>query len=195
MIKDPFQEMADALDLIRFEMQRLQRTSMTTDDGAKLHGTLTKAVGQMERAAREAPTNLEAMLRDDRGKLVDEIARGSSEAVDAAMTDLRRQFDEERLKYAQAAGEARRAAWRSFGGFWVWALCLLATGAFLGLLTASIIETGRTLFSVEQMVRYGCGKPPVGGQIVEYDNGSSSCGFWIVDPELAEWRRERDREG
>ena len=73
---------------------------MTSDDGAKMHGTLTKATDRMARAAWEVSTNLEAVLRDDRGKLVQEVASGPVEAVDAALTGIRKQCDKKRLKLA-----------------------------------------------------------------------------------------------
>ena len=52
------------------------------------------------------------------------------------MGEIRGQLKAERLHFAQSAGEARRAAWRSFGGFWVWLLAMLATGALMGALGA-----------------------------------------------------------
>ena len=45
------------------------------------------------------------------------------------MAGIRHDLDNERAKLSQAAGEARREAWRWFGGFWVWLASMLATGA------------------------------------------------------------------
>ena len=110
------------------------------------------------------------------------------------MREIRGQLQAERLHFAQSAGEARRAVWRSFGGFWVWLAAAVATGAFLGLLAAYITETAETLFSVEQMARYSCGRPWFGGEVVEQEGGASWCGFWIVSPEQAEFQSQQRQE-
>ena len=93
------------------------------------------------------------------------------------------QLAQERQKLAQAAGEARREAWRYFGGFWVWLAAMLVTGVVLGLVIAYGMETARSAFSVDDLVRYNCGRSWFGGQVVEQENGSSFCAFWLTRPE------------
>ncbi len=73
----------------------------------------------------------------------------------------------------------RRQAWRYFGGFWVWLASMLATGAVLGVLLAYGMETAKSALSVNDLVRYNCGRSWFGGQVVDQDNGSSFCAFWI----------------
>lgn len=192
MSKDPFQELTSEMTAFRRSVEYLERTSLSKQEATDLNATVARAVAQMERAAKQAPANLEAMLREDRNEIVNEVVQATAEATGRSLKDIRHQFDQERLHFAQAAGEARREAWRYFGGFWVWVAALLATGALLGALTIYGMETAKSLLTVEQMVRYGCGRPFVGGQVVEQDDGSSFCATWIVDPGLAEWRKNRD---
>ena len=77
---------------------------------------------------------------------------------------------------SKAAGEARREAWRYFGGFWVWLTSMLATGAALGALA--------TIFVLEARTAYDFGDYPdrycsfAGGQEGENDNGRGYCVFW-----------------
>ena len=85
MTKDPFQEFADALDLIRLEMQRLQRTSLNHEEAEALHETLTQVVGRMERAAQEAPRTLKSALKADR----DQMARSATQAATRGLFRLR----------------------------------------------------------------------------------------------------------
>jgi hypothetical protein len=60
---------------------------------------------------------------------------------------------------------------------------MLATGAALGLLLAYGMETAKFALSVDDLVRYSCGRSWFGGQLVEQDNGGSFCAFWINRPE------------
>ena len=184
-VKDPFEILADELTLIRKDMDKLQRTSLDKDEAKTLHKVVANGVKQMNESGA---TVQEAI--DRRLVAVAAVVRDSaSEAAESAVRDLLSKNHAETLKAAQslsqAAGEARRQAWRYFGGFWVWLTSMLATGIILGLLLAYGTETAKSFFSVEDMVWYSCGKSWFGGQIVEQDDGSSFCAFWIKTPEQA----------
>ena len=56
---------------------------------------------------------------------------------------------------------------------------MLTTGVALGLLIAYGTETAKSVLSVDDMVRYNCGRSWFGGQVVDQDDGSSFCAFWI----------------
>ena len=107
----------------------------------------------------------------------------ATRASERVLKDIKEQLVQERTGLAQAAGEARRQAWRYFGGFWVWLASMLATGTVLGLLLAYGTETAKAAFSIETMVHYGCGKSGIGGQLIEQNDGASFCAFWIKLPE------------
>ena len=51
MTKDPFEILADEITLIRRDMERLQRTSLTKDEAKALNQELAKGVQLMANAA------------------------------------------------------------------------------------------------------------------------------------------------
>ena len=112
------------------------------------------------------------MLREETSKAAASAAEGAIEKTRADSLKAARTL-------SQAAGEARRQVWRYFGGFWVWLASMLATGAVLGLLLANGMETAKSALSVDDLVRYNCGRSWFGGQVVDQDNGSSFGAFWI----------------
>lgn len=193
MSKDGIQAFADEVTLIRNEIDRLQRTSLDKDEAEALHRIVAEAVADMRQATGEAPEALRSALKDDRDRMAHEATVAATRAAEKAVEDIRKELAVERDRLSQAASGARRAALRFSGGIWTLLAATLGLGAFLGLLAANVVETGRSLLSIEQMVRYGCGQPLVGGSVVEQDNGSSYCGHWIVSPELAKYRRDQDQ--
>ena len=183
MSKDPFQILADELTLIRKDMDQLQRTSLDKDEAQALHQIVAQAVKSMQQATKAAPAEIRATLQADRDLMARSATQAATRAAESAMAGIRHDLDNERAKLSQAAGEARREAWRYFGGFWVWLASMLATGLALGLLLAYGTETAKSALSVDDLVRYSCGKSWFGGQVVEQDNGSSYCAFWINRPD------------
>jgi hypothetical protein len=107
--------------------------------------------------------------------------QAATRAAESAMAGIRHDLDNERAKLSQAAGEARRAAWRRFGGFWVWLASMLATGAVLGALAMAWIAGRGDAREFGQFPSIYCGT--AGGQVVEQDNGSSYCAIWINRPD------------
>ncbi len=182
-VKDPFQILADELTLIRKDMDRLQRTSLDKDEAETLHQILAEAVTGMQKATREAPQALQSALKADRDQMARKATESATEAAERVLGDVRSQLSQERQRLSQAAGEARRQAWRYFGGFWVWLAAMLATGVVLGLLIAYGMETAKSALSVDDLVRYNCGRSWFGGQVVEQENGSSFCAFWLTRPD------------
>lgn len=192
-MKDGIQAFADEVTLMRRELDKLQRTSLDKEEAKALHGIVAKAVKDMRQATADAPQALQGALKVDRDRMAQNATQAAIEAAERVLGDIREQLAQERLKLSQAAGEARRAAWRSFGGFWVWLASVGAAGAFLGLLAAHVAETAKSLLTVEQMVRYGCGEFWGSGQLVEQDDGSSYCAHWIVTPQQTRAGQEQGR--
>ena len=60
---------------------------------------------------------------------------------------------------------------------------MLATGVVLGLVIAYGMETAKSVLSVDDLVRYNCGQSWFGGQVVEQENGSIFCAFWLTRPD------------
>lgn len=181
--KDPFQILADELTLIRKDMDRLQRTSLDKDEAQALHQIVAEAIANMRKATREAPQALQSVLKADREDMGRKAAESATAAAERVLGDIRAQLSQERQMLSQAAGEARREAWRYFGGFWVWLSAMLTTGVVLGFVIAYGMETARSALSVDDLVRYNCGRSWFGGQVVEQENGSSFCAFWLTRPD------------
>ena len=181
MTKDPFQILADELTLIRKDMDRLQRTSLDKDEAKKLNQIVTAAVLKMAKTAEDAPGEIQGALEADRDQMARSATQAATRAAESAMAGIRHDLDNERAKLSQAAGEARREAWRWFGGFWVWLASMLATGALLGAL-ATVWLTGRSdAREFGQFPGIYCGG--AGGQVVEQNDGSSYCAVWIKAPD------------
>ena len=120
-------------------------------------------------------------------KILEKVGEESVETILAATDAASRAIEKSHAEtssaardYAKAAGEARRAAWRYFGGFWVWLASVGAGGAVLGLLTAFLIMGRGDAREFGQYPQVYC--TTAGGQIVEQDDGSSFCAIWIDRP-------------
>ena len=181
--KDPFQILADELTLIRKDMDQLQRTSLDKKDAQALHKKLAEGVDRMYRAAPEVQQAIDNRLMAVAAYLKEETTKAAEKAAKDAILNAHDESIDAARSLTQAAGEARRQAWRYFGGFWVWLASMLATGVVLGLLLAYGTETAKAAFSIDTMARYGCGKLGIGGQLIEQSDGSSLCAFWIKFPE------------
>ena len=181
MSKDPFQILADELTLIRKDMDQLQRTSLNKDEAKTLNQAVMGAVLRMAKATEDAPGEIQDALAVDRDQMARNATHAATRAAESAMSDIRHDLDNERAKLSQAAGEARREAWRWFGGFWVWLASMLATGAIIGALAMAWIVGRGDAREFGQFPSIYCGT--AGGQVVEQDNGSSYCAVWINRPD------------
>jgi len=114
MSKDPFQILADELTLIRKDMDQLQRTSLNKDEAKKLNQIVTAAVMKMAKATDDAPGEIQGALEADRDQMARSATQAATRAAESAMAGIRHDLDNERAKLSQAAGEARREAWRWF---------------------------------------------------------------------------------
>jgi len=81
---------------------------------------------------------------------------------------------------SQAAGEARREAWRWFGGFWVWLTSIGAAGALIGALAAFWITGRGDAKAFGQHPRIYC--LSAGGEFADQRDGSRYCIFMVSPP-------------
>ena len=181
MSKDPFQELVDELTALRRSIEHLARTSLDKEEAKKLNQIVTAAVLKMAKAAEDAPGEIQGALEADRDQMARSATQAATRAAESAMAGIRHDLDNERAKLTQAAGEARREAWRWFGGFWVWLASMLATGAVIGVLGMAWIQGRGDAREFGQFPSIYCGT--AGGQVVEQDNGSSYCAIWINRPD------------
>ena len=180
MTKDPFQILADELTLIRKDMDRMQRTSLDKDEAQALHQIVAEAVSDMRRATKETPQALQSALKADRDRMARNATQAATEAAERVLGDIREQLAQERQKLSQAAGEARREAWRWFGGFWVWLASIGATGALIGALVVFWLQGRADAHKFGEHPRIYC--TSAGGQIVANAEGRRFCAFWIDPP-------------
>jgi len=164
--KDPLQELTDALTSLRSDIYTLEEA-------------IAESVSEIKKAGPDSQKAIENSL----STVVSGIQIRTTRAAEtAARNAIRKSHQENRDAariFSQAAGEARREAWRHFGGFWVWLVSMLATGVALGLFIAFGTETAKTFFSVPEMASYACEWRTWGGQIIDQDDGSSFCALWI----------------
>jgi hypothetical protein len=176
MSKDPFQILADELTLIRKDMDKLQRTSLDKKEAHALHEIVADGVEQMHQTGTQVQEAIDRRLL----AVAAVVRDSSSEAAESAVRDLLDKNHAETLKAAkslsQAAGEARREAWRWFGGFWVWLASVGALSALLAVL-ATVWITGRgDAREFGKYPRIYCS--PAGGEDLSNTAGREGCMFW-----------------
>ena len=180
MTKDPFQILADELTLIRKDMDRLQRTSLDKDEAKKLNQIVTAAVLKMAKTAEDAPGEIQGALEADRDQMARSATQAATRAAESAMAGIRHDLDNERAKLSQAAGEARREAWRWFGGFWVWLVSIGATGALIGALAVFWLQGRADAKAFGQYPSIYC--RTAGGEFADQRDGSRYCIFMVSPP-------------
>ena len=178
--KDTFQILADEITLIRVDMERLQRTSLNKDEAKALNEKLVQGVASMAQTGQAVYEAISERMDVRLEKLAIDTILATTDAARGAVEKSHAQSIFAAKDLAKAAGEARREAWRYFGGFWVWLASIGSAGVVLGLLVAFWI-TGRG--DAGQFGQYpGVYCTTAGGQIQEQADGSSFCAIWIKRP-------------
>ncbi|MAM40795.1 MAG: hypothetical protein CL949_20415 [Erythrobacter sp.] len=180
-VKDPFEILADEITLIRRQIDHLQRTSLDRKDAEHLNSVVAESLDHMAKLTAGIDRSITSRLNlaTERTRITaTEAAQGAAEA---AIEKSHARSLEAARSLSEAAGEARREAWRYFGGFWVWLASIGATGALLGALVAFWI--GGTIAARDFGDHPGifCGR--AGGQVVKQSDGSSYCAVWIRKPD------------
>lgn len=179
-VKDPFEILADEITLIRRQMDHLQRTSLDKDEAEAFNQAVAGFIAQL---GKTAPAMQEAMRRD-LAYVGHDVRKHAVEAAQNAAREAIETSHAENLRAAQslsqAAGEARRQAWRYFGGFWVWLASIGAVGALLGALLAFWITGRGDARAFGQYPGVYC--KSAGGQVVTNTEGRKFCAFWIDKP-------------
>lgn len=182
-VKDPFEILADELTLMRRQIDQLQRTSLDRKEAEKLNAVVAQGLDRMAKVGPAVQNRIEQSLAtaalDLRQHTVYAATEGAKEAIrEAQMESLKAAKDLRR-----AAGEARREAWRWFGGFWVWLASVGATGALLGALAVFWLQGRADARAFGNYPRVYC--TAAGGQIATNSDGSRFCGIWIDQPPQA----------
>ncbi|WP_299476186.1 hypothetical protein [uncultured Paracoccus sp.] len=179
-VKDPFEILADEITLIRRQVDHLQRTSLDKDEAEAFNVRVAEVLNSL---AEVAPALQKVMQRDLAQAALD-VRRHAVEAAQGAAREAIEKSHAESLKAAKdlsrAAGEARREAWRWFGGFWVWLASIGATGALIGALAVFWLQGHADAKAFGEYPRIFC--TSAGGQIVTNPEGRRFCALWVDPP-------------
>ncbi|MDQ1902856.1 hypothetical protein RAH32_20790 [Paracoccus sp. WLY502] len=176
-VKDPFEILADEITLIRRQIDQLQRTSLDRKEAEKLNAVVAQGLDRMAKVGPAVQSRIEQSLAtaalDLRQHTVYAASEGAKEAIrEAHLESIKAAGD-----LRKAAGEARREAWRWFGGFWVWLASAVLTGALLGVLAAFWITGRGDAREFGKYPRIFCEQ--AGGRIATNTEGYRFCGVWI----------------
>lgn len=179
-VKDPIQAFVDEITLLRGELADLKRTSLNKDEAEEINEVILESV---ERMAQVGPA-VQKFIQRSLDQTVNNVRAHAVEAAQSAAREAIEKSHAESLKAAkdlsQAAGEARREAWRWFGGFWVWLASIGTTGALLGALAMFWLQGRADAHKFGEHPRIYC--TSAGGQIVTNTEGRRFCAFWIDRP-------------
>ena len=178
--KDSYEILADELARMGQQIAHLQRTSLNKTEAEALNQQLVQGVASMAQTGQAVYDAISERMDLRLEKLAIETILAATDAASRAIEKSHAETSSAARDYAKAAGEARREAWRYFGGFWVWLASVGAGGAVLGLLTAFLIMGRGDAREFGQYPQVYC--TTAGGQIVEQDDGSSFCAIWIDRP-------------
>ena len=176
-VKDPFEILADEITLIRRQIDQLQRTSLDRKEAEKLNAVVAQGLDRMAKVGPAVQSRIEQSLAtaalDLRQHTVYAASEGAKEAIrEAHLESIKAAGD-----LRKAAGEARREAWRWFGGFLgVVDLCPSHRGA-PGHAGNGLAARPRRCPRVREISAHLL--RTAGGTIVTNTEGYRFCGIWI----------------
>jgi hypothetical protein len=174
-VKDPFSILADEITLLRNDLKNLQRSSLDRDEAKKLNTTVSKALDAMQATAQGWDNKVQRQLSLTKAEIIDHAAKGASTAATDAIKANQAEIMQAARIYAKNAGEARREAWRYFGGFWVWLTSIGLLGAILGGLGMFWLKGREAAEAFGQYPSVYCST--AGGIKGKFENGKSYCLF------------------
>ena len=123
--KDPFQILADELTLLRHDMDKLQRTSLSKNEAEALNAHVAQALAQMKAVAAEtstlaagAPQAVRNAIWTDLRQLDQTTSQAASKAAGQAVKDVREDLKDERANLLRPLREptGRHGASRGASG-------------------------------------------------------------------------------
>lgn len=174
--KDPFTIFADELTLLRNDIKQLKLSNLSYAEAKKINDRITDDVATFAKAANKLESSVSRGFTSLQQQVQQDTSRAASKAASSAITNSHQEILNAARIYNQEAGEARREAWRYFGGFWVWLSSVLLLGAVLGVLA--------TIYLQGMISAKDFGKHPniycsmAGGIVGEYESGKAKyCVF------------------
>ena len=178
--RDSFEILADELARMGQQIAHLQRTSLNKTEAEALNKQLVQGVASMSKTGQAVYEAISERMELQLEKLAMETLLVASRATTKAIEKSHAETIAAARDLSKAAGEARREAWRYFGGFWVWLASVGAGGAILGLLAAFLIMGRGDAHEFGQYPGVYCST--AGGQVVTNPEGRRFCAIWIDSP-------------
>ena len=179
-VKDPFEILADEITLIRRQIDQLQRTSLDRKEAEKLNAVVAQGLDRMAKVGPAVQSRIEQSLATAALDLRQHTTYAATEGAKEAIREAHLESIKAAGDLRKAAGEARREAWRWFGGFWVWLTSALLTGALLGVLGIVWLQGRADASKFGQNPGIFCRS--AGGSVETNVNGYKFCAFWIDEP-------------
>lgn len=183
-MKDGIQAFADEVTLLRQELLDLKRSSLTKDEAKALNHHVAQGVASMTKVGATVQQTILHSLATAALDVRRDAAHAATEAAKDAIREAHYESIAAARDLGKAAGDARREAWRWFGGFWVWLASVGATGALLGALAVFWIQGRADAARFGEYPSIYC--RAAGGQVVEQDNGTTFCAVWIKSASQSE---------
>ena len=180
MTKDVFEMLTDEITLIRHDIASLQRTSLNKDEAKALNEKLVQGVASMAQTGQAVYEAISERMDLRLEKLAIDTILAATDAARGAVEKSHSQSIFAAKDLAKAAGEARREAWRYFGGFWVWLASVGAAGVVLGGLAVFWLQGRADAHAFGEHPSVYC--TSAGGQIVANPEGRKFCAMWIDPP-------------
>ena len=177
---DPFLVLVDDIGALRRQIENLQRTSLDRDEAEHLNATIAKSLDNMAQTGKRLEQRLEGQLQLATAKTNRAAIEAAQDAARGAIRASHAEILQTARSLSQAAGEARREAWRWFGGFWVWLTSIGAAGALIGALAAFWITGRGDAKAFGQHPRIYC--LSAGGEFADQRDGSRYCIFMVSPP-------------
>ena len=177
---DPFLVLVDDIGALRRQIENLQRTSLDRDEAEHLNATIAKSLDNMAQTGKRLEQRLEGQLQLATAKTNRAAIEAAQDAAIGAIRESHAEILQTARSLSQAAGEARREAWRLFGGFWVWLTSIGAAGALIGALAAFWITGRGDAKAFGQHPRIYC--LSAGGEFADQRDGSRYCIFMVSPP-------------
>ena len=177
---DPFLVLVDDIGALRRQIENLQRTSLDRDEAEHLNATIAKSLDNMAQTGKRLEQRLEGQLQLATAKTNRAAIEAAQDAARGAIRESHAEILQTARSLSQAAGEARREAWRWFGGFWVWLTSIGAAGALIGALAAFWITGRGDAKAFGQHPRIYC--LSAGGEFADQRDGSRYCICMVSPP-------------
>lgn len=177
---DPFLVLVDDIGALRRQIENLQRTSLDRDEAEHLNATIAKSLDNMAQTGKRLEQRLEGQQQLATAKTNRAAIEAAQDAARGAIRESHAEILQTARSLSQAAGEARREAWRWFGGFWVWLTSIGAAGALIGALAAFWITGRGDAKALGQHPRIYC--LSAGGEFADQRDGSRYCIFMVSPP-------------